>query len=407
MPIRSISRRRLAIAVAALVVAAGLVVGALDVFTFAAPRRASTVGLALSQADTDRQAPSRPLTGAGLPGRSRPSTPVLVPAPPGRPGASSPADPHRLVTTPRGGIDHDIGPPDGTPLAAAAGTEPGQMGPLADLPQGWATSVHRFSVGGITRSYLVVRPGATSAAKLPVVVVLHGRNETPAAIEGITRTPQVTGPAILVFPAGYGRSWDAGGCCGVAHRQDINDVAFLTQTIHQVLATQPDAAANRVFMLGFSNGGRMAYRVACQDPGLLAGIAAVEAVPVDHCAATLPLPVMVVASSHDPLLSILASARPKVMQGYVEPSVQATVQQWRHLDGCSTAGSQSVTGVATVDTWSQCRGSGRVAYALYPGGSHSWPQGATATEVRAGTPSAGELVWAWLQRNVVIVAPPD
>lgn len=280
------------------------------------------------------------------------------------------------------------------------------MGPLRQLPNGWVTSVHRFGVNGVTRSYLLVRPGATGLAKLPVVVVLHGRNETPAAIESITHTPSVTGPAILVFPAGYGRSWDAGGCCGVAFRNDVNDIAFLTQTIHRVLASQPDAAPGRVYMLGFSNGGRMAYRVACADPGLLAGIAAVEAVPGDHCKATTPLPVMVVASSHDPLLALSNTSRPKVMQGYVEPSVQTTVAEWRNIDGCSTAGAQSLTGVATVDTWSHCKGAGRVAYVLYPGGGHSWPQGALTTDVRAGTPSAGDVLWAWLQRNVVVTAAP-
>ncbi len=408
MPIRRLLGRRIAGAMVAALVLVVLVLAA-AVETLGADRpariRAATVGLSLSPADTAKPAPSEPLTHPPADPADSPATALTTPsAASASTRASSSADPHQLATTsPRGGRPY-IGPPDATPLAAAAGTEPGQMGPLADLPAGWSSSVHRFGVAGITRSYLLVRPGGASLAKLPVVVVLHGRNQTPAIIESITRTPSVTGPAILVFPAGYGRSWDAGGCCGVAYRQGLNDVTFLTQTIHRVLAAQHDAAPNRVYMMGFSNGGRMAYRVACADPGLLAGIAAVEAVPVDHCASITPLPVMVVASSHDPLLSLYSKSRPKVMQGYVEPSVQSTVAQWRQLDGCAPAGAQSLTGVATVDTWSHCSGAGRVAYALYPGGSHSWPQGVAATSVRGGTPSAGNLIWAWLQRNVVITA---
>ncbi|MGH9093736.1 MAG: hypothetical protein ACRDXE_01105, partial [Acidimicrobiales bacterium] len=107
-------------------------------------------------------------------------------------------------------------PADSTPAAAAAGLEPGSMAPLNGVPAGWSSSVHRFSSNRLARSYLVLRPTAKTPGRLPVVVVLHGRGLTPAGIERMTDLPEVTGPAILVFPAGYGRSWNAGGCCGQA-----------------------------------------------------------------------------------------------------------------------------------------------------------------------------------------------
>jgi polyhydroxybutyrate depolymerase len=318
--------------------------------------------------------------------------------------ASSSTDPHHVVSDPSTGRP-DIGPPDSTPLAAAAGNEPGEMLPVDGLPPGWVSSVHRFEVDRMTRAYLMVRPDAVTATKLPVVLVLHGRNETPRTIEEISQAPQVTGPAILVFPAGYGRSWDAGGCCGLAHTSHVDDVAFLTDTIHRVIAAEKDAAANRVYLLGFSNGGRMAYRMACADPGLLAGVGAVEAVPVDTCQTVTPLPIMVVAYSNDPLLTIFNGERRKTMQGYLEPTVESTVEAWRNLDGCTTAGDRAVTGSATVDTWTRCVGAGRVAFALYRGGSHRWPQATAATAATPGTPSAGNLIWAWLQRNIVVTDP--
>lgn len=335
------------------------------------------------------------------PSASPPAGPGLAPATDQRGGPASAADPHRLVRPPSHAFDPAALPPDSTPLAAAAGTEPDSMAPLAGVPAGWTSSVHRFRVGAMTRSYLMLRPRATSPTPLPVVVVLHGRNLTPASIERLTQMPRTTGAAIEVYPAGYGRSWNAGGCCGVAHQASVDDVTFLSDVVHQVLSSQHDAAAGRVYLVGYSNGGRMAYRMACASPGMWAGVAAVEAVPVADCPSVPPVPIIVVASSHDPLLTINDGQPRKMMQGYLQSTVQTTVDQWRQLDGCSAAGGAEVTGTATVDTWSHCHGAGRVAYALYQGGSHAWPGGTTGA---AHTPSAEDLLWSWLQHGTVVTA---
>jgi polyhydroxybutyrate depolymerase len=266
------------------------------------------------------------------------------------------------------------------------------------LPAGWVATNHTIRVEGRNRGYLLVRPAAVAGDALPVVVVLHGRGMTPACIERVTRLARVTGPAILVFPAGYGRSWNAGACCGAAHHDGVNDVAFLAAVARQVIADQPDAAAHRVYLVGYSNGGRLAYRVACVDPGTFAGVAAVEAVPVAACAHTDPVPIMMmVASREDPLLTIPQGAPPKVINGYVEPTVAATVETWRKLDGCPAPPTTFSRGDATVTTWLDCRGAARVGFVLYPGGSHAWP------EAGPGRPSAQSLVWAFFGG----VAPED
>jgi polyhydroxybutyrate depolymerase len=248
-------------------------------------------------------------------------------------------------------------------------------------------------VAGRDRSYLLVRPasGAVVGGSLPVVMALPGRGMTPALIEGVSHFVEVTGPAILVFPAGYQRSWNAGACCGAAQRAGVNDVGFLMAVADQVVVSQPGAAPDKVYVVGYSNGGRLAYRMACVDPGAFAGVAAVEAVPVAPCARTAPVPIMLVASQGDPLLTIPTGAPPKVINGYVEPTVDATVQTWRRLDGCAASHTSSALGRATVTSWANCRGKGRVALVLYPGGSHAWP------EAGAGRPSAGALVWAFFR----------
>lgn len=274
-------------------------------------------------------------------------------------------------------------------LAAAAGDEPGAMRPLAGVPAGWSATVHRFVADGVTRSYLTVRPARTGPTVLPVVVVLHGRGETPATIERLTNLPAVTGPAILVYPAGYGRSWNAGGCCGAAHRAGVDDVAFLSTVVDQVLATQPDATATDVYLLGFSNGARMAYRMACQVPGRWAGVAAVEAVPAAPCPSTTPVPIVIVANPRDPFFSLARAGT--VIQGYREISVQEAVAEWRRLDGCPGTPSIRRLGITTAQSWDACQGNGEVTYALYGEPGHFWP-----TEL-AAAPGASSLVWSLLR----------
>jgi polyhydroxybutyrate depolymerase len=283
-------------------------------------------------------------------------------------------------------------------IASRATTRPsgphgGHRANLTLVPRGWATSNHTLVAGGIERHYLMLRPPATVTGTIPVVIVLPGRAMDPDEIERTSRLIPVVGNAIMVYPAGYGRSWNAGGCCGRAHRADVNDVRFLNDVIHQVLGTQPDASSHDIYLMGFSNGGRMAYRMACADPGAFAGVAAVEAVPVYDCRHFDPTPLAIVAQSADPLLTIATDGHRKTMQGYLEPTVGATVAQYRSLEGCAVDPSLTSLGDARVTTFAHCRGTGRLEYVLYGGGAHIWPEGNVAT------PSGGELIWSFLHHG--------
>jgi polyhydroxybutyrate depolymerase len=333
----------------------------------------------------------------GLQGVARssadPERPGSIPAGPA--GATGDGRlPARAVAVPGSRPRVDIAPPDGTPLAAAAGTEPDSMSPV-DLEPGWVASVHRFSSGGFTRSYLLIRPKQTSPTPLPVLLVLHGRDLTPAIMERISGLWDTAVPSIQVYPAGYGRSWNAGGCCGEAFAAHIHDTAFLDAVVHAVVTSQHDADARRVYAVGFSNGGRMAYRVACDSPGTFAAAVAVEAVPVDQCRPGSPVPILIVANRFDPLLTIPHGARPKQIEGTVEPTVAAEVEVWRAVDGCRPADSVTTDGRVTIVAYDHCQGSGRVLFAEYDYGGHDWSRGGSVT------PSAQTLTWAFLDNRVL------
>jgi polyhydroxybutyrate depolymerase len=261
---------------------------------------------------------------------------------------------------------------------------------VGPLPAGWRASVRVVDVDGRPRDYLLVVPSAVPAGRrLPLYVVLHGRRMDPATIERLTDLPAVTGPAVLAYPAGIGDSWNAGGCCGFAHRIGVDDVAFVRTVVAHLDAAEP-VDAGRTYAIGFSNGGRMAYRLACALPGVFAGMAAVEAVPVFTCRHLHPLDVEIVAQRLDPLLAIGPGDRRRRMDGYLEPTVDSTVGSWRSLDGCPGTPSVRTEGRATLATWA-CPSGARLQYTLYSRGAHRWPVGGGTT------PSGQAVILPFLQ----------
>ena len=54
----------------------------------------------------------------------------------------------------------------------------------------------------------------------------------------------------------YPSDWNAGGCCGAAAREEVDDLAFMRQIVNRVSA-EFAVDAKRVFLAGFSDGGRL------------------------------------------------------------------------------------------------------------------------------------------------------
>ncbi|MHB1534059.1 MAG: CE1 family esterase [Acidimicrobiales bacterium] len=295
-----------------------------------------------------------------------------------RGGGDGPA-PARLMAVAEGSV---------ASVEAARAVTPRAVPPA---PVTWVTTYHQIMVGGLSRTYLVTRPSATSAIPLPVLMVLHGVNVTPLFEEQRTNFTSVVGAAILVYPAGYQESWNAGNCCAGAQAARVQDAIFLPAVLHQVLAAQPDADARRVYLAGYSNGGKMALLLACDDPGLFAGVGVYGAVGAIACPGPPPASLVEVASTGDPELTIGPGGTPQKLGAFVEPTVTGEVGAYRSADACQEPGTQAVQGVLVSVTWSQCAGGDRVELALYSGGSHTWPAGGN------GTPSGEQVIWAFFR----------
>ncbi len=122
----------------------------------------------------------------------------------------------------------------------------------------------------------------------PLVLVLHGLHQTPQTVETATGAAAFSQAQhfTLVFPVGEHKAWNAGGCCDGAR---TNDVGYLVDLVHYVASLTP-VDLHHVYVWGFSNGGMMAWRAACQTSGVFAGVGVVAGALLVAC----PHPVHVV-----------------------------------------------------------------------------------------------------------------
>jgi len=100
-----------------------------------------------------------------------------------------------------------------------------------------------LTVGAAARTYLVhVPPRVSEGRPLPVVLAFHGGGGNAAgfkAYAGLDALADREG-FVVVYPDGSGRlgrrllTWNAGGCCGYAAAQNVDDVGFALAVLRDV-----------------------------------------------------------------------------------------------------------------------------------------------------------------------------
>ncbi|ABW11029.1 Poly(3-hydroxybutyrate) depolymerase-like protein [Parafrankia sp. EAN1pec] len=305
------------------------------------------------------------------------------------------------------------GPGESLPIAAGgAGTTPGTgtgtggaptdggtPSPGTALPVGRSTRT--ISVGGVQRTVHAYRPaGLTGPA--PLVVMLHGGYGGGTQAEDSYHWDQAAdrGRFVALFPDGTDKSWNAGGgCCGPAARTGVDDVAFLKEAVATV-RRQTGIDPDRVYVSGVSNGGAMAYRMACETD-LFAAVGVDSTTMLVDCAGAAPASVLHIHGAADPVIRYDGapgepySPRSPAIDGPPVPDANAA---WRRIDRCAPPRT-TTSGVLTTST-ATCPEGRDVELVTIAGAGHQWP-GATpnplAERLGAGTPStaldATETIW--------------
>lgn len=229
--------------------------------------------------------------------------------------------------------------------------------------------------GGLMRTYRVVQTQVTSNLGKALVVVLHGGFGTAQGAQDAYGWDAVASfsAAEIVYPEGYGRSWNAGRCCGPAHDRNVDDVAFVTDVIRD--AERRDGIdPKRVFVTGMSNGAMMAYRMACEGRVVLAGIGPVAGdLEVPCTSPVAPVSVMAIHGTADENVPFAGGVNRKGFVRVSHTSVADSVGRWRAIDRCQEPRSER-RGPVLRET-SICSGGTAVVLVAIDGAGHQWPGG--------------------------------
>jgi polyhydroxybutyrate depolymerase len=247
----------------------------------------------------------------------------------------------------------------------------------------------------------------------PIILSLHAWATNRGVMEGVDRLPDYAGSecAIIVYPQGKSRgesfgvmgfSWNAGGCCPNANTDHIDDVGFLDHVITAV-AEKFNGNEQLVGVVGVSNGGMMANRLACTNErvkvlvsmsGPLINGTDAEKTESFQCRRSVPMLHMhgdadiVIPYDGCSQSSSRTCKSLAMMPGFPPlpwPSVPAYIADWRVRNGIPTdsEGTTTFTNASTSCTsWGSS--ANNVTLCTLGGEGHAWPNACAVPNLLPG-----------------------
>lgn len=237
-------------------------------------------------------------------------------------------------------------------------------------------SAHAITVDGLQRSYRVYRPAGLPAAA-PLVLMLHGGFGSAEQAERRYGWDELADTAkfVVAYPDGLARAWNTGSrCCGRPAGTGVDDIGFLTAVVDEIgRGVGIDPA--RIYATGMSNGGIMAYTLAC-NTGVFAAIGPVAATQLGACPGPQPVSVLHIHGIADQ--QVRYDGGPGSGVARIDgPPVADVAAFWRNVDGCAAPDTRT-DGTLTIAA-ADCPEGRSVQLITVDGGGHDWPDFATAT----------------------------
>lgn len=237
---------------------------------------------------------------------------------------------------------------------------------------------HIISTNGGNRVYDLHIPDVEGSDALPLVIALHGSGDSGPGFKkgaGLDREADRRG-FLAAYPTASGVNWAEGCNCTRPDLDGVDDVGFIDSVIEHVSSQHP-VDENRIYVIGFSQGGLFSQRLACQRSTTFAGVATVAgmmSIPVSLACQPPGSPDMMLLHGEADTVLPLAGVPSGL---YATLSVLDTFHFWRNRLGCPL-GTQTTTehgnGVARdVYRTPACRDGARVRVDIMRATGHVWP----------------------------------
>ena len=275
------------------------------------------------------------------------------------------------------------------------------------------TTQETLQVAGRERTYRLYRPASVSLTEpVPLVVMLHGAfgsGEQAANSYGWNAVADRDG-FLVAYPDGLNHAWAVSEeCCGAPARDGVDDAGFIVRLVEDLTARLP-VDADRVYVAGISNGGMLAYRLACQTE-VFAAIAPVAATLLGDCPSPRAVSLIHIHGDADRVVPYAGGPGPQfnVGQGRLPtkvdgPAVPKLVERWRGVDRCDPPVRRAEGPVTTSEA--RCPDGRGVTLITIAGAGHQWPgsiQPGNGRIRRLDPPStaldATDTIWRFFQEH--------
>lgn len=243
-----------------------------------------------------------------------------------------------------------------------------------------------FTFDDRERSYHISLPDSyASDVAVPLIIALHGAGDTGDNFRDATRLVQEANEHghLIVFPDGYDRGWNFLNEDQMLVDDYTDDVLFLAALIDEVSADYA-VDAEHIYLVGFSNGGLLALRAACDLSDQLAGIAVVGAnysfEIVQHCVGADPIDIFLTLGTEDqafPWDGFALIGRSGILRtNFSFRQTRTFLATWYGCSSSSNPARAELPGTAVPivrELFDDCEAGARIATYALVGFPHQWP----------------------------------
>jgi len=245
------------------------------------------------------------------------------------------------------------------------------------------STLHTITINGMQpRTYYLRIPSQYSAAtSVPLLLALHSRTMNANTIFADSQILS-SAESLNFIVAGLNgsihedaSSWNAGNCCTNATTYEENDLLFAS-TVIDFVSSKYTVDKSRIWAMGHSNGGMMAYRLACDLSDKITAIAVVTGVLVDDtCNPAKPVSTLHIHGNLDPTIPFHGGGK------FETPSIFHSVQEMANKNSCTGSPKESSDAIEERYTWN-CANGVETQLVNYQENSHAWEAGYTGEILR-------------------------
>jgi len=244
------------------------------------------------------------------------------------------------------------------------------------IPTEGLATTRTLESGGVTRSYQMFVPSSVrSDVPARVIIALHPVPGNSGDMRGISGFDQIARllETIMVYPNAT-LDWAEDCDCSSADAQGVDDVQFIRDLLDHV-ATTHAIDRSKVYLTGYSQGGRMVQNVACKMAGEISGVAVVAASMSrslgGDCAPQGRVPFLMIHGTEDTVYPFLGSAN--------SVAARDVASFWASVSGCSAEPTVRVLDdqndgtTVNFEHFEDCDGGSEVDFYGVVEGGHTWP----------------------------------